>query len=97
MNKYSITKLPIDVLKDVAQKHKQLRKFHNYSQAELATRSGVSLGTVKRFESSGKISFESLLKLAHLLDALDHFDNLFDNSNNSREIEKLFSSKTKLL
>lgn len=92
MNKYSLTKLPSDILKEVAERHKKLRKSHKYSQAELAKRSGVSLGTIKRFESTGQIAFESLLKLAYLLNALDDFNAIFFREDTAA-IEKLFSPK----
>ena len=49
----------------------------NFSQKTLADRSGVSLGTLKKFEKTGKISFESLLKLAFILDSLEDFGKLF--------------------
>ena len=95
MNKYSVTKLPSDILIEVAERHKKARKLNRYSQAELALRSGVSLGTIKRFESTGQISFESLLKLAYLLNSLDDFESIFDNETNRLEIEKLFQRKNK--
>ena len=89
-----MNKLPSDVLKEVADKHRKLRKRAKLSQSELAERSGVSLGSIKRFESTGQIAFESLLKLAFLLDCLDDFKDLFSAEDNAKEIEKLFSFKT---
>ena len=47
------------------------------SQKSLSEKSGVSLGSIKRFETSGEISLKHLLKLALVLDALDEFHNLF--------------------
>jgi len=49
----------------------------NLTQAGLEQRSGVSLGTIKKFEHTGKISLESLLKLAIALDAAKEFELLF--------------------
>lgn len=95
MNKYSVTKLPSDILKEIAEKHKKLRKSVKLSQSELAVRSGVSLGTIKRFESTGQIALESLLKLAYLLNALQDFEIIFKREDNMKEIEKMFSAKTK--
>lgn len=95
MNKYSITKLPSDILKDIADRHKVLRKLYKYSQAELAKRSGVSLGTIKRFESTGQIALESLLKLAYLLNSLNDFETIFYKEDNMEAIEKLFSAKSR--
>ncbi len=61
------------------------------SQAEIAERSGVSLGSLKRFENTGKIALESLLKLMHIMGRLDDFDNVLKAKENHGDIEKLFS------
>jgi len=94
INKYSQKKLPVDILKETAQKHRDLRKQLKLSQARLAEKSGVSLGSIKRFERCGKISFESLLKLAHILGRLTEFETLL-SPNDLTKIEKLFSDKTR--
>lgn len=47
------------------------------TQADLAARSGVPLGTLKRFERLGEVSLSSLLALADALDALGEFHALF--------------------
>ena len=49
----------------------------NLTQSALASRSGVSLACLKRFEQSGEISLTSLLRVASTLDALDGFADLF--------------------
>ena len=95
MNKYSLSRLPVDILKATAENHRQLRKQAKLSQAELAMRSGVSLGSIKRFEQTGKISFEALLKLAHVLDRLADFDHLFVAKEDLSDVERLFSDKTR--
>ena len=95
MNKYSINKLPSDILTETAQKHRKLRKQHKITQAHLAEKSGVSLGSIKRFEQTGQISFESLLKLAFILGRLSEFESLFVSQNNLKSIENLFSDKTR--
>lgn len=43
----------------------------------LADKSGVSYGSIKRFESIGEISLTSLLKIAIVLDCTDEFEQLF--------------------
>ena len=96
MNKYSVSKLPTDILQETAQKHRALRKQLNLSQAALAERSGVSLGSLKRFEQTGKISFEHLLKLAHILGRLAEFEQLFLPIENLGRIEALFSEKMRI-
>ena len=65
---------PSDVMDTLKTKFRQRRKELGYTQAELSSRSGVSLGSLKRFESSGKISLESLLKLALVLECLGDFE-----------------------
>lgn len=92
MNKYNIQKQPNSAMLEVAERHKKIRKSQKLSQMELAERSGVSLGSLKRFETTGHISFESLLKLAHFFNRLEEFDGVFV-FNNTEELHKLFDTK----
>ena len=69
-----ILKTPTEVMKDVALRVKSKRLALNLTQEGAALRSGVSLGSLKRFESTGQISLESLLKLAHAVNSLSDFD-----------------------
>ena len=92
MSKYSIDKLPAEVLINTAAKFRKLRKKAGLSQVEFAERSGVSLGSIKRFESSGKISLESFLKLLHILNRLNEFDGILMPGDEMEDIEKLFSN-----
>lgn len=55
----------------------QLRRRRKISQKELAARSGVSLGSLKRFEQTGEISLQSLTKLAIALGAEGELETLF--------------------
>lgn len=93
--KFGLNKKPVDVLQEIAQRHKVLRKQWGFSQSELARRSGVSLGSLKRFETTGQISLESLLLLADVLNRLNDFDAIFRPIDNLEAIEKLFSDKTR--
>ena len=95
MGKYSINKLPAEILTDTASRHRALRKKEKLSQAELAERSGVSLGSIKRFESTGQISLESFLKLLAILDRLENFDTILQPGDNKDSVEHLFSGKTR--
>jgi transcriptional regulator with XRE-family HTH domain len=95
MSHFSINKKPYDFLQDIALRHKALRKQAGFSQSELAKRSGVSLGSLKRFELTGQISLESLLKLADVLNRLNDFEAIFQPIDNLDAIEKLFSDKTR--
>ncbi len=69
-----LPKNPQDVMEELRTKFKKKRLALSYTQKECATRSGVSLGSLKRFESSGQISLESLLKLALVLECLEDFE-----------------------
>ncbi len=63
--------------KHLAQQAKAKRLSLNFSQKTLAARSGVSYGVLKKFERTGQISLESLLKLALVLRSLEEFKDLF--------------------
>jgi transcriptional regulator with XRE-family HTH domain len=95
MSHFSINKKPHDFLQDIALRHKILRKQAGFSQSELAQRSGVSLGSLKRFERTGQISLESLLQLTDVLNRLNDFEALLQPLDNLDAIEKLFSPKTR--
>lgn len=92
MGKYSINKLPSDILKSTAQNVASLRKELGWTQQVLAERSGVSYGSIKRFERFGKISFESLLKIAEVLGRMEDFEKLLLPKIEDR-IKKLFNAK----
>jgi len=90
---YSLSSTPTDMSKALAERHKVLRKRLKISQVEMAERSGVSLGSLKRFEATGQISLESLLKLAHLMNRLGDFESVFQTKEDQSDIEKLFTTK----
>ena len=90
MISYFINKVPSQTILEIAFRFKKIRKSKKFSQAETAEKSGVSLGSLKRFEQSGQISLESLLKLAHLTDNLLDFDSIFKEKADLKAIEKLF-------
>lgn len=90
---YSLEPTPYEMGLKLAQRHRVMRKRLKISQKEMAERSGVSLGSLKRFERSGKISMESLLKLVHLLGRLSDFDHVLNQKENTDDIEKLFTNK----
>lgn len=90
---YGLNKKPADWMQEMAQRHKMLRKQAGFTQSELARRSGVSLGSLKRFETSGQISIQSLFLLIDVLGRLDDFDTILKPIENMKEIERLFSDK----
>lgn len=88
---FSIDKQPSEVSLLLAEKIRVLRKDRGYSQKELADRTGISLGSIKRFEQTGQISLESLLKIAQLLDKLSDFENILNPPQiDNKTLKKLF-------
>ena len=61
----------------LAQRVRNIRKRRLISQEELASLSGVSYGSIKRFEATGQISLISLTKIAMALDIADELRNIF--------------------
>ena len=55
---------PVSILDQLKLNYKQKRLQYDLTQVGLANRSGVSLGSIKRFEATGQISLESLLKIS---------------------------------
>lgn len=60
-----------------ARRVKSLRLDRGWTQEEVAERAGLSLATYRRFERTGHISLERLLKLAVILDARAGFGQIF--------------------
>lgn len=73
----SILMGPHDIAKQIAKFSQAKRLSFNLSQHSLSERSGVSFGVIKKFERTGKISLESLLKIALVLGCLEEFAALF--------------------
>lgn len=76
MNGFSL-KTPDQVAETLAVRLKELRLARGWKQTTLAQRSGVSLGSLRRFEDSGQVSLQNLLALAFALNRLEDFDSLF--------------------
>ena len=78
MNKFLFNpKTPNDIAKELVEKIKQHRKKLKISQAQLAAKSGVSLGSIKRFESKYEISLNSFIKILIALNLEQDLENLF--------------------
>ena len=78
-----------DIENEIKTKFKQKRKSLKLSQKELSTKSGISLGSLKRFEQTGKISFSSLLQLAVVLECLEEFSNICNQKEEFKTIEDI--------
>lgn len=66
-----------NILKGIVDRVKLRRKELKLTQKDLAKRSGVSYGSIRRFESCGEISLTSLLKIANAINCLEDFNELF--------------------
>ena len=71
-------KTPPELASELSERVKVLRLGRNWTRATLAARAGVTLASLKRFESTGKASLELVLKVALALDRLDELDGLFN-------------------
>lgn len=92
-----ILRSPFEVAKEIAKKAQTRRLKLNLTQKSLADKSGVSYGTLKKFEQKGQISLESLLKIALVLGEIDKFDHLFSKGHNDlpSSLDELLEDKTR--
>lgn len=74
-------KTPNDIAHELVEKIKQQRKKLKISQIQLAAKSGVSLGSIKRFESKYEISLNSFIKILIALNLEQDLGNLFTQKN----------------
>lgn len=74
-----ISKTPDSLMLGIAERVKMRRLEKGWTQNMLATKSGVSLASYRRFESLGEISLRSLVMLAFALDMTDEFETLFSS------------------
>lgn len=61
----------------LARRVRDIRERRGISQEKLSSVSGVSYGSIKRFEASGKISLLALTKIAVALECSDEIRNMF--------------------
>ncbi|MCB5501918.1 helix-turn-helix domain-containing protein [Dorea formicigenerans] len=61
----------------LARRVRNIRKRRSISQEKLAQMSGVSYGSIKRFEASGQISLISLTKIAMALEIANELRTIF--------------------
>lgn len=72
-----IWETPEELDQKLAQRVRKIRKRRSITQEKLASISGVSYGSIKRFETTGQISLLSLTKIAIVLDLADELRNIF--------------------
>jgi transcriptional regulator with XRE-family HTH domain len=75
---YTVGLTPKNAQEKITEQIKTLRKAEGFTQAELAKRAQCSLGSYKRFESTGLIAFDALLRIAFVLKCLDSMITIFE-------------------
>lgn len=68
---------PAEIARELGKNAQSLRLSKNLSRKTLATLSGVSESSIKRFEYTGSITLESMILLATALDGLAPVMSLF--------------------
>lgn len=88
---------PHEATQHLASKARLKRLSLNLSQKTLSQRSGVSYGVLKKFEQTGQISLESLLKLALSLNSIEEFYDLFNLTSTEHvfSLDELLEEKTR--
>jgi transcriptional regulator with XRE-family HTH domain len=82
----------LDTHQKLRQRVRSRRREAKISQAELAAKSGVSLGSVKRFETQGEISLSGLFRIAVVLGYENDFDKLFERKN-YQSLDEIINAK----
>ena len=75
LNQFKIT--PNEISGSIVKNVRARRKEAHLTQEQLSRKSGVSLGSVKRFERTGEISLASLIRISVVLDCQEDFLQLF--------------------
>lgn len=89
--------MPAEMSRILAERARRLRLQYRIKQTTLSEKSGVPAISIRRFESTGKISLSSLLKIAGALNCLDSFLGLFPphEAGTMAELEKLEGKKSR--
>ena len=65
------------IIENLVNRVRARRKELKISQKDLAFISGVSYGSIRKFETTGEISLKSLIQIAKVLNSLEDFNKLF--------------------
>ncbi len=84
-------KPPRIIRQEMAERFRKVRLSRNMSQKEVAERSGVSLASVRKFETTGDISLKALVNLAIVVNKAGDFASVFEEP----PTDNLFAPKPK--
>jgi transcriptional regulator with XRE-family HTH domain len=85
MGAYGDQKTPKEIMILLSKNIIALRKQEKMSQRELSERSGVAYASIRKFESTGIISLEPLLKICEALKRLTDFESILLPSDMKRK------------
>lgn len=85
MSRYGINKTPKEIMISLADNIRAIRKEKKISREELSEISGVSYSSLRRFENTGMISLESLLRISNALGRLNEFETLLQFKNEEQK------------
>ena len=88
-----IWETPEETNLEIAKRLRMIRKRRGFSRQQLSSRSNVSFGSIKRFETTGNISLLSLTRLAVALDCADEMRRLFTGVE-YKNMEEVFRERT---
>lgn len=82
---------------EIARRVRAVRVARGFTQAALSVRSGVSLGSYRRFEQTGRIEFVSLIRIAQVLHLDQDLESLFQCPvvQSLDELERMIDRKPK--
>jgi transcriptional regulator with XRE-family HTH domain len=88
---------PEEIGLELGYRLKQQRLSKNWTQQELADRTGLDVGTIKNLENKGQCALLTLIRIVTTLDCLSDLSNLFQLKMTSiadmEKIEKLRKAK----
>lgn len=86
---------PQEMQQRIASNARTRRLALDLSQQTLSDKSGVSYSVLKKFERTGQISLESLLKLALVLGSMEDFNTLFPNKPEPLSLDEMINKHTR--
>ncbi len=90
----SIILTPVEMAQAIAERCRRRRLALGFTRFQLAERAGVSSASLKRFERTGNVSFDALIRLAIALDATEGFDQLFSKKS-YQSLEEVIGEPTR--
>lgn len=88
-----IINTPQEVMLQLSLRFKERRLLMHLTRKGLAIRADVSESSLKRFETTGMIALESLLKLSLVLNCLEDFDLVARQRKEAQSLDEILAEK----